>query len=350
MDPAGLIPNPDTTPVHWGWFKFLLMLTFYLHLLLMNLMLGGILLTFFQRLRGGDTPAEASGLPTLIAMTINLGVAPLLFVQVLFGQFLYTSSVLMAVAWILVIPILILAYYGTYGFLRQNKPGHRRWLGTVWLGISTLLLLFIGFMLSNNMTLMIRPERWVAYFSHQGGTFLNLTEPTLIPRYLHYIVASLAVAGRGRAVFHTLRERRGEEPQPAAIQSGLKIFAWMSIVQVVVGIIFWITLPASIGKLFLGGSLLHSLHLWLGILIGLGSIYFAFRGRLWLTTGHLLGCVLVMIFVRDLVRTAYLEPYFHPRELVVTNQMSPMVLFFISLIIVAIVIWYMLRRAWQAKS
>ena len=42
MDVAGLIPTPDTIPVHWGW------------LLLMNLMLGGSLLALVGRARPRD--------------------------------------------------------------------------------------------------------------------------------------------------------------------------------------------------------------------------------------------------------------------------------------------------------
>lgn len=350
MDPSGLIPSPETIPVHWGWFKFLLILTFLLHLLLMNLMLGGSLLAFARRVRGGATPPEAHGLPTLIALTINMGIPPLLFMQVLFGQFLYTSSVLMAVAWILVIPILMLAYYAAYGFLRQEKPGHRRNLGTVWLGISSLFLLFVGFMLSNNMTLMLRPERWGVHFAQPGGTFLNLSEPTLIPRYLHFVFASLAVAALGRAVFHRVRASRGESASPEEIRSGLRTFAWMTIVQMVMGITFWIVLPGTIGKLFLGGSTVHTAHLWLGILLSLAMLYFAFRGKVWLTTGHLLGTVLMMVLVRDMVRSAYLEPLFHPRDLTVAQQLSPLIWFLISFVIVGGAMVYMVRHAWRARA
>ena len=35
-----IIPSPDSIPVPWGYFKFLLLLTFPLHLLMMNAMLG----------------------------------------------------------------------------------------------------------------------------------------------------------------------------------------------------------------------------------------------------------------------------------------------------------------------
>lgn len=52
MDPL-IIPQPDTIPVGWGWFQFLLLLTFPLHLLAMNAMLGGLAIGIIQHIKGG---------------------------------------------------------------------------------------------------------------------------------------------------------------------------------------------------------------------------------------------------------------------------------------------------------
>lgn len=354
MDPSALIPTPDSIPVQWGWFKFLLILTFVLHLLLMNLMLGGGLLALGRRVRGQTPTEEARSLPVLIALTINLGVPPLLFVQVLFGQFLYSSSVLMAVGWILVIPVLIAAYYAAYGFIHGEKGGGTA--GTVWLAISTLLMLFVGFMLSNNMTLMLRPERWDAYFAHPGGTYLNLSEPTLIPRYLHFVMASVAVAGLGRAIYYRVRgprhggDREGGASHEKEIRSGLRIFGWSTLVQMAIGLVFWMLLPERINRLFMGTSLAHTFHLWIGVLLAALAVHFAFRGRVWLTTILTLLTIILMVLVRDMVRTAYLEPVFHPGDLTVLPQAGPMVFFLISLVVVAGVLYWMLRQAWNVKA
>ncbi len=48
-------------------------------------------------------------LPLVIAFAVNFGVAPLLFLQVLYGHFIYTSSILMGIFWISIIPALIIA-------------------------------------------------------------------------------------------------------------------------------------------------------------------------------------------------------------------------------------------------
>ena len=53
------IPSADTIPVAWGWFQFLLLLTFPLHLLAMNALLGGLLLSA----DGWDAVAEGEALP-----------------------------------------------------------------------------------------------------------------------------------------------------------------------------------------------------------------------------------------------------------------------------------------------
>ena len=348
MEVGQLVPTADSIPVAWGWFKFLLLLTFALHLLLMNLMLGGSLLTFAERVRGRATPPESRSLPTLIALTISLGVPPLLFLQVLFGTLFYSSSVLIAVFWISVIPILIAAYYAAHGFAGRANGGGP-W-PTVWLGLSSVLLLAIGFVLSNNMTLMLRPERWTVYFDRPDGSFLNLSEPTLIPRYLHFVVASLAIAGLGRAVYHAVLDRRNGTAHTDEIRSGLRVFALATMIQMVIGVLFWVLLPGRIGSLFLGGSVVHSVHLWVGIVLAAVAIVTALRARVWATTVLALGVVVIMVLVRDLVRTAYLAGVFHPRDLTVVPQMSPMILFFVSLVAVAGILVYVLRQAWRAKG
>jgi len=77
MDPVSLIPTPDTIPVPWGWFQLLLSLTFYLHVLAMNIMLGTALIAFFHSLKKnhpGDTDIVrdiSSQLPFTMAFAIN---------------------------------------------------------------------------------------------------------------------------------------------------------------------------------------------------------------------------------------------------------------------------------------
>ncbi len=148
MDFLSLIPTPDTIPAPAWLFLVLDLVTFTLHILVINLILGGSLITLYNRMvRGGEARqaalhAPATGkLPTLFAIGINLGVAPLLFLQVIYGHLFYTSSVLMAVYWILVIPFLILAYYGAYIHSRRYDAAPLLSKTALW--VMTLLVPYV---------------------------------------------------------------------------------------------------------------------------------------------------------------------------------------------------------------
>ena len=63
MNPAALIPTPDVLPVPWGWFQVLLLLTLFLHILLMNVMLGTAVIALVN--------LAISGTPTLSLIQLD---------------------------------------------------------------------------------------------------------------------------------------------------------------------------------------------------------------------------------------------------------------------------------------
>ena len=81
MNPASLIPLAEPVPIHWAWFDVLLIVTFTVHILFMNALIGSAAIGLWRALRGDGTVARDVGqkLPPLLALTINMGVAPLLF-------------------------------------------------------------------------------------------------------------------------------------------------------------------------------------------------------------------------------------------------------------------------------
>ena len=246
------IPAPEALPVHWLWFQVLLVITFLLHLILMNLVLGGSLLAIWDNLIKKRKIASYSRLPILLALAINLGVPPLLFVQVLYGHLFYSSSIIMAIPWILVIPILIIAYYSSYIFIKKSDsaPG----LAKTGLIVSSVLLLYIGFMYVNNSTLAINPSNWSIYHEKPGGTSLNFGEPSLWPRYLHFIIAALSVASLGIAVITKFKSTDHEESKEI-ISLNMKRFAWLTLIQIGIGLWFWLSNPKEVWMTFMGGSI-----------------------------------------------------------------------------------------------
>jgi len=343
MDPAQLIPAAEAIPSPWLWLEALLLLTFALHIIFMNLTVGSVLIALVGRATGRqpDLARElGKRVTTFLALTVNLGVAPLLFVQVLYGQFLYTSSVLMAGWWLSAIFAVILGYYALYVHAAKadSSPGFSR----LALALSLLMLLYTGFLLANNMTLMLRPEAWTAYFTNPRGSLLNLSDPTLWPRYLHMVLAAPAVAGLYAALLGEKKRR------PNWVDHGLAWFSRITMAQILVGGWLLMALPRPVMLSFMGQNMLATGLLAASVVLGLASLMTAMQKKTHLTIGLALCTVALMSVTRGQVRLATLAPYFHPSSLPVTPDHSPLVMFVLSLVAGLAVIAYMLKT--YAKS
>jgi hypothetical protein len=220
-------------------FKVLQSTTLALHFTAVHLMVGGLFLATWWAIRGrrgGDGRlTTASGeiahlLPVVVAYVINLGIPPLLFAQVLYGRALYTSSILIGVFWIMVIFMLIAAYFIMYQMAKRADAG----LAFGWLGVIALLLVVkIGFVYTNNMTLMLRPDAWVEmYRSSPTGAHLAPGDPTIIPRWLYMMLGSVGMAGIGLML---LGLKPGIETAAAAFlrSRGGMLLAFFTLVQMV---------------------------------------------------------------------------------------------------------------------
>jgi len=318
----------------------------------MNTMLGIGIIALVRSLFGFNR-AEAINreisqkLPYTIAFAVNMGVAPLLCIQVLYGQFIYTSSVLMAVYWLSITAILIIAYYSAYLFhYTYDAAGSAR---TVFIALTVVHLLIIGFFFTNNMTMMLSPESWTRYFSNPGGTLLNLSEPTLIPRYLHFVLSAVAVGGLFLAVMWEIKSRTETRHQDK-IKHGLRWFTWATLLQFAIGTWWLFALPKHVVRIFMGGSSWATLLFTLGMLGTVVSLLFGFKGRVKSCAGATILTILCMVLMRDQMRTAYLKPFFEPSSLVTNPQYGSLVLFLLFLVVGAAAIAYMLKLAFGNKK
>jgi hypothetical protein len=357
MDLLLLIPSPDAIPVHWGWLNFFFILTFVLHLLFMNAMLGCGIIALVSSIRSRPQDLFIAKeislkLPYTIAFAVNLGVAPFLFMQVLYGNFIYTSSVLMGWYWLSVIGIIIIAYYSAYLFdFKFDLLGPFR---TISISICVVLMLLVAFLFTNNMTLMLTPEKWVQYFSNARGTILNFSEPILIPRYLHFVCASIAVGGLFLAIIGKIKIKTNKDIEnhvfEEMISSGMEWFSYATLLQIITGLWFAASLPRDILSLFLGGSTIATL-LAIFSLIGAGlAIFFGFKKQIWLSTGSVVFTIVGMVLMRAMVRSAYLKPYFVLSDLKIAPQYSPMVIFIVTFVSGVCLVGYMLKLATKRKK
>jgi hypothetical protein len=354
---TNLIPTMDPNPLpapYWV-FKLLLIVTFFLHILAMNFLVGGGLMALATKWRAKNGKDDhrmffdiAKKLPVLLPATVTLGVAPLLFVQVLYGQFFYTSSIVIAWPWFLVLVFLTIAYYGLYytSFQSGQRVGRA---GGVLLG-SMILILAIGFIYSNNLMLSQTPSRWGGkYFANPTGWNLNLTEPTLIPRYLHFMVAAVAMGGL-LLVFMALANWKRDTPYARQLlQYGGKTFLYATMAQIVVGVVFLVSLPQQMRMLFMGNNPMATGLLLVGFVGGVGTIFLMsnavrkenIRVAAYYVPAITAVTILCMVVMRDILRDAYLSSYFHPDQFVVKTQWQVFPLFLV-LFLGGVVLWFVM--------
>src|SRR5208282_6210321 len=150
-----------------------------LHLLAMNFLLGGVIILSISSFLGRRnskhhefTRRVSRAMPSVTAFTITLGVAPLLFVQLVYGQLFYTSSDLMAWYWLAVVFLVMLGYYGVYWYQIQHDE-----LGTraAWVMLATaILFMLVAFIFTQNITTMLHPQDFYRLFLNgRVGTILG---------------------------------------------------------------------------------------------------------------------------------------------------------------------------------
>ncbi|MGC2250205.1 MAG: hypothetical protein WA626_05990 [Acidobacteriaceae bacterium] len=360
MMQPNLIPvlDPNPLPAPYWVFKLLLIVTCFVHILARNFLLGGAVLALVSKWRlrkqvdGNRVFFDvAKKLPVFLPATITLGIAPLLFVQVLYGQFFYTSSIIMAWPWFFVLVLLTLAYYGFYyvSFHSGKRPGRA---GVVML-FSVILVCLIGFVYSNNLTLSLVPSRWGAkYFANPSGWHLNLSESTLIPRFLHFFIAAVAVGGLLLVFVSLANWNRDREYARQLLRFGGRAFMYATMAQFLVGVWFLVSLPREMLMLFTGNGFWATALLLVGVFSASAAILmmsYAIRKQdirvaAFYVPGFIAVVILTMCVMRDILRDAYLKPYYHPERFIVHTQWSVFPLF-LALFIGGVVLWFvMLKR------
>ena len=131
-------------------------------------------------------------MPIIIAAGINLGIVPLLFLQVAYSKAFYPATILMAWFWMAVIALLIPAYYGAYVYASAMRGGPgamtSRQRAAGW--CSALFFVTIGFLFANALSLTTNTSHWGELWERHSvggaatGTALNVADPTLWPRWL----------------------------------------------------------------------------------------------------------------------------------------------------------------------
>ncbi len=317
--------------------------TLTLHLLAMNFTIGGSFILLWSILSRKPDNKDVgrffgAGLPLGVSYIVTLGIPPLLFLQVLYGQFFYSSSVLLGSFWIQVIPVLLLAYTGYYyhKFQRDTRPRYQ-WLVVL---ASLILLLYIGYIYVNNLTLAMAPEKWLdLYRAYPGGGNLHHGEPTIHSRLLLFLSGSFAVAGvaliwRGAKFIKWGFEEIGRKSQ----QTGFKIFLISIPVWIIAAVGVYYSRPDEISamlsmgnsKLLFGIGIVSVViaSLFAFLAIGKGGFVFPLISSL-----GVFGTVISMVIFRETVRINELASDFDLSAIPVNHQWGMFSLFMVTLVL-----------------
>lgn len=345
-----MMPAPDPLGLPWDplLMKVLMLATFLVHILLVAAMLGGTALTFFGELVGLAPSADRWRrlawqygyiLPFILSFAVTFGIPPLLFMQVLYGQYLYTSSVLIAWPWILVIPSLSLAYGGLYVYQRlRDRIGRARLLV---IGASLALFLWVAFVYVNNMTLAQAPWRWPAlYTATATGFHLNLGEPILWPRYGMVVSGAVAVAGAVAAWIAARALRTGDRD---FAQWGMRAGSSICFVGLAAAALFGYAMasrmPDTVAHRMAGMGSAPMLTRAMLFFLGLGALAFlgaAVRPQhmlLWIGSAGIVLAAAGGVILRDMLRLAYLGDLYRISERPVRYQVGTLLVFAVTLLV-----------------
>ncbi len=344
-----MLPNADPIglPAPAWLLQSLLVLTLSLHMIPMTVTLGGTLAGLWCEAAAALSGSEShrwlarrlwSILPSVTAFTVTLGVAPLLFVQLLYGKFFYPASILTGWSWFAVVPLLLIGYGALY--LQSMAKQDGRW--RVWAAVAaTLCFTAVGAIYISTMSLTTAPEVWKGLYAQtQAGTHWYFQ----LARGLHVFLGAVIMAG-GTMV---LIGHRAEVPAFGLSARRLGQF-WASMG-------FILEVPASWWYLgTLSPEAAGAVPIWLPwtavavAFLGTAGLYvgdwLAPRPALaWVGFGGLAGAALMLAVQRHLVRQAVLAPHITAQDWKVSPQWDVFAIFAVMLLAAVGLIGYLLLR------
>ncbi len=227
---------------------------FLLHILFVNLMVGGSLLAVAFELAGRrNPPLDRLAREIAATVTVNkslavvLGVGPLLLMNVLYTLYFYSANALTGSAWIMIVPLVVAAFLLSYAHkyswdtLAEAKGLHLA-IGA----FAALLFLLVPFIFLANINLMLFPAHWPSVRGFLSAVGL----PNVLPRYLHFLLASVAVSALVLAGYFGRRTFPVEARLPGMDRAALRrrflsIALAATLAQFVAGPLVLFTLPAA---------------------------------------------------------------------------------------------------------
>lgn len=248
-----------------------LIISFLLHIIFVDLMVGGVLLTLWAEIKGlknKDYDVLAHEIAKTVtvnkSIAVVLGVGPLLSINVLYTVYFYSANALTGLMWLMLIPLITVAFLLTYLHkYTWSKLANNKILHISIIALAAIVLLFIPFIFLTNVNLMLFPDKW----SQIKGFLSAVLLPNVFSRYIFFIVSTLAVTSLflfwyfGRKKYHYEEKFANISRYEMRKKLYTLTLASLSVQLILAGPILLATLPSSglswnvIGIVLIGAAL-----------------------------------------------------------------------------------------------
>ncbi len=306
----------------------------------MNFLLGGILIVCAGRLGWqNETVRRFLRLfPSVMAATVTLGVAPLLFLQLVYPVQMYSAAIVSAWFWLMIIPAVILAYYCLYAASFAADRSAAKFAALLWPAV--LALLYVSLTYSSVFSMAEHPDLIrTLYALNQTGLRWNPEAGDYVLRWLHMVLGAVTVGSFFVGVL-------GKD-DPRVFSFARKILMFGMAAAGTAGVGYLLSLRTVLP------GVMRTFTIWAlagGVLAALGALYLFHRRRFLATGLTIFVSVFLMVVVRHEVRLLGLRPGFSPGSWRIAPQWSTFVIFAAALLLAIGMIIYMLRLFFRTRS
>lgn len=274
---------PLGLPTPTAFYLVLYVATFVIHHGLMHYVVVGSIYVCCTSYRGRSAVSSGTSvsdvvrdwMPFALSAAITAGVAPLLFVQIVYPRNFYTANLLLSWRWMLVVPVLIVAFYLLY-LIKSSFYSRRSFPIRLLLGATTAgCFLFVGFCWTANHLIANTEGRWPEIYA-TSSMMLPVVE--VIQRTLIWVGG--AAATFAVAVAWQIGPRRLGDPTSRQIKELAVVAAVGLITALAAGGWYLVTIGDEARTLltgsFAGGYLLLAA---VGAVLQVGGWLMAYRGQ-----------------------------------------------------------------------
>lgn len=267
---------PFNLPAPTAWYAVLYVVTLFLHAVFMSYVLAGSIMLGVAGFRGmlgrSGNPSNWTAVTTILkdwmpfalSAAITAGIAPLLFVQILYQQEFYTANLLSFHRWMAILPVLIVAFYLLYLLKAHRIEGKTALQGTVAMLVMACIL-FVGWSWVENHLLSLNKAAWPTQYEAQAMVY---KDPAILPRLGFWIASALPTA----SLLLAWQLRAGASGVAAeSTERASRPLAWLALISAIVAAAAaW---PVIRGVLPAGGAPAPETSIRVGMVIaGLGVL------------------------------------------------------------------------------